>query len=135
MQAAFTNLNWLAIVVAAASAFILGSLWYSNILFGKRWMKENNLTEEEIGKGNMVKIFGLAFLAALVASFFLAMFVGTDAGVFGAMAGLMAGIGWVMTSVGMHYLFEHRSFALFMINSMYSVVSLTLMGLIIGLWQ
>ncbi|MBE0674755.1 MAG: DUF1761 domain-containing protein, partial [Bacteroidales bacterium] len=51
------------------------------------------------------------------------------------MAGLMAGIGWVMTSVGMHYLFEHRSFALFMINSMYSVVSLTLMGLIIGLWQ
>jgi len=135
MQAAFANLNWLAIFVAAVSAFVLGGLWYSNLLFGKRWMKENNLTEEEIAKGNMAKTFGLSFVLALIAAFFLAMFVGVDAGVFGAVAGFMAGLGWVFTSVGMHYLFEHRSFAHFMINSMYSIVSLTIMGLIIGMWQ
>ena len=36
MQNAFQNLNWLAITVAAVSAFILGSLWYSTIMFGKK---------------------------------------------------------------------------------------------------
>lgn len=135
MQSAFANLNWLAVIVAAVSAFVLGSLWYSNLLFGRRWMKEVNLTEEEIARTNMVKTFGLAFVLSLIASFFLALFVGKDAGVFGAVAGFMAGLGWVFTFVGMHFLFEKKSLAHFLINSLYSVVSLTIMGLIIGLWQ
>lgn len=135
MQTAFANLNWLAVVIAAFSAFVLGSLWYSNILFGKRWMKENKLTNEDIAKGNMLKTFGLAFVLAFIASFFLAMFVGVDAGVFGGVAGFMAGLGWVFTFVGMHFLFEQRSFAHFIINAMYSIVSLTIMGLIIGFMQ
>jgi hypothetical protein len=135
MQSAFVNLNWLAIVIAALSAFVLGGLWYSNILFGKRWMKENNLTDEDIAKGNMLKTFGLSFVLAFIASFFLAMFVGAGAGLFGGVAGFMAGLGWVFTFVGMHFLFERRSFAHFMINAMYSIVSLTIMGLIIGFMQ
>ena len=46
MQNAFQNLNWLAIIVAAVSAFILGGLWYSPLMFAKRWMKETGITEE-----------------------------------------------------------------------------------------
>lgn len=136
MQSAFQNLNWLAIIVAAASAFLLGSVWYSPIMFAKRWMKETGITEESTKNTNMVKLFSLAFILSFVASFFLAMFIGPDAGgVFGALAGFMAGIGWVFTFIGISYLFEARTMAHFLINAMYSVLSLTLMGFIIGLWQ
>lgn len=136
MQNAFQNLNWLAIIVAGVSAFILGGLWYSPLMFVKRWMKEAGITEESTKKTNMVKIFGLSFLLSLIASLFLAMFIGAKAGAaFGAMAGFMAGLGWVFTFMGISYLFEAKSLAHFLINAGYSVVSLTIMGFIIGVWQ
>ena len=136
MQNAFQNLNWFSIIVAAVSAFLLGSLWYSPLMFAKRWMKETGITEESTKNTNMVKLFSLAFILSLVASFFLAMFIGANAGAaFGALAGFMAGLGWVFTFMGISYLFEARSLAHFLINSLYSVASLTLMGFIIGIWQ
>ncbi len=136
MQSVFQNLNWLAIIAAAVSAFVLGGIWYSPLLFAKRWMKENGITAETAGNPNMIKIFGLSFLLSLVAAFFLAMFIGVDAGAsFGAMAGFMAGLGWVFTFLGITYLFERKTLAHFLINACYSVVSLTVMGFIIGVWQ
>ena len=136
MQNAFQNLSWLAIIAGAVSAFVLGGLWYSPLLFAKRWMKETGITEESTKNNNMVKIFSLAFILSLIASFFLAMFIGANAGAgFGALAGFMAGLGWVFTFMGIIYLFESRTLALFLINSGYSIVSLTIMGLIIGVFQ
>lgn len=136
MQNAFQNLNWLAIIVAAVSAFILGSLWYSPLMFLNRWMKETGITKDSTKNTNMGKLFGLAFILSFIASFFMAMFIGADAGAaFGALAGFMAGLGWVFTFMGIIYLFEARTFAHFLINAMYSIVSLTIMGLIIGVWQ
>jgi hypothetical protein len=136
IQTAFGNLNWLSIIVAAVSAFALGALWYSPVLFVKIWMKETGITEESAKDSNMVKIFGLSFLLSFLASFFLALFIGADAGGgFGATAGFMAGLGWVFAFMGITYLFERRSLAHFLINSLYSVASLTLMGFIIGVWQ
>jgi hypothetical protein len=136
MQNAFHNLNWLAIVAAAVSAFVLGGLWYSPLMFVKIWMKETGITEETTKNANMLKIFSLAFILSLIASFFLAMFIGTKAGAFnGSLAGFMAGLGWVFTFMGISYLFESRTFVHFLINSLYSIISLTIMGLIIGVIQ
>lgn len=136
MSNAFNNLNWLAIIVAALSGFIIGGLWYSPLLFSKRWMKENGFSEDSPRKANMAMIFGLSAVLLFVASFFLAMFIGTGAGaVGGATAGFLAGFGWVFTYLGVIYLFESKTLALFLINALYSIVSLTIMGLIIGVWQ
>ncbi len=130
------NLNWFAIIVAAVSAFVLGGLWYSPILFANRWMKETGITEETTKNANMTRIFSIGFILSLIASFFLAMFIGANAGGgYGAMEGFMAGLGWVFTFMGISYLFESRTLAHFLINSGYSIVSLTVMGLIIGIWQ
>ena len=136
MHNAFQSLNWLAIIVSAVSAFLLGGLWYSPLLFAKRWMKETGITEEQTKKANMTKIFGLGFLLALLAAFFLAMFIGPHKGAgFGALAGFMSGLGWVFTFLGISYLFESRTLVHFLINSIYSILSLTIMGLIIGAWK
>jgi hypothetical protein len=136
MQNAFHSLNWLAIVIAAVSAFALGGLWYSPLMFVKIWAKEAGIDLDPAKRGSMAKIFGLSFILSLIASFFLAMFIGPDAGAaFGTLAGFMAGIGWVFTYMGIIYLFEGRSLALFLVNAGYSVASLTIMGLIIGAIQ
>jgi hypothetical protein len=132
----FSKLNYFAIVVSAVSAFALGGLWYSPAVFGVAWMRENGFTKESLQGGNMMKIFGVSFILALVASINLAMFLGPSADLaFGAFAGFAAGLGWVATQIGTHYLFERKSFTLFLINAGYSTVSLTIMGLILGAWH
>jgi len=129
-------INYWAILVSALSTFLIGGLWYSPAVFGKAWMRENGLTEEALKNGNMTKIFGLAFVLALVAAVNLAMFLGPEVNVMmGAFYGFLAGFGWVAMFIGTHYLFERKSFKLFLINAGYSIVALTVMGVIIGAWK
>jgi hypothetical protein len=128
--------NIWAVLVSALSTFLIGGLWYSPALFGKAWMRENGFTEESMKGTNMVRIFGLAFLLSIVAAINLAMFMGPeDKPAMGAMWGFLAGFGWVATFVGTHYLFERRSLKLFLINAGYSVVALTVMGVILAAWK
>jgi hypothetical protein len=130
------QLNYWAILVAAASTFLIGGIWYSPAVFGKIWMQENGFTEEGMKNSNMAKIFGLTFLLALIAAINLAMFMGPeDKPAMGALWGFLAGFGWVATFIGTHYLFERKSFRLFLINAGYSIVSLTVMGVIIAAWK
>ncbi|MEP6846236.1 MAG: DUF1761 domain-containing protein [Panacibacter sp.] len=131
-----STINWWAVLVAGISSFVLGGVWYSPALFGNAWMKDNNLSMEEIKKGNFGKIYGIAFILSLVMSANLAMFLNdakTDVA-WGTIAGFLAGI-WVLCAVATHGSFEHRPGRLIFINGGYSVVALMLMGAIIGLWR
>ena len=128
--------NIWAVLVAAISTFLIGGLWYSPAVFGKAWMRENGFTEEGMKNSNLIKIFGLAFFLAFIASINLAMFMGPEDNIgMGAFWGFLAGFGWVATFVGTHYVFERRSFTLFLINAGYSIVALTVMGVILAAWK
>lgn len=130
------QLNIWAVLVAALSTFLIGGLWYSPAVFGKAWMRENGFTEEGLKNSNTAKIFGLALLLAVIAAVNLAMFMGPEnKPEMGALWGFLAGFGWVATFVGTHYLFERKSFTLFLINAGYSVVALTIMGVILAAWK
>ena len=134
MGTAFANINWLSIIVAGVSAFLIGGIWYGP-LFGRAWMKEFGFTEDDLKQRNIPKTFGLSLVLALFAAINLDMFIGAEASLsFGAMAGLLAGIGWVATFMGIIYLFEMRSLAAFLINAGYCVIALTTMGAILGAW-
>jgi hypothetical protein len=130
------HINYWAILVSALSTFVIGGIWYSPAVLGKAWMKENGFTEETTKKANMVKVFGLSFFLALISSINLAMFMGPeDKPEMGALWGFLAGFGWVATFLGTYYLFEQRSFKLFLINAGYATVSLTVMGIILAAWK
>ena len=79
--------------------------------------------------------YGTAFVLQLLTAFALAMFIGPDAGLsFGVFAGFMAGALFVATAMGVVYLFEQRSFALWGIDAGYQILAFTLMGGILGAW-
>lgn len=135
MQQAFDSIHYWAVLAAAASAFLIGGLWYS-ALFSKVWMKTNGFTEAELRKASMGRIFGGSFVLALIIAFVLALFLGPERdAATGAMAGFMAGLFWVAAAMGITYLFERKPLVLFFINAGYHVVTFTVMGLILGLWK
>lgn len=131
-----SHVNWLAVLAAGISAFILGGIWYSRALFGKTWMKENNFSAEFVQKGNKAKIFGWSFILALIMSVNLAMFLNDAKTNFtwGMTAGFLAGL-WVFCGIAITGLFEHRSARYIFINGGYQLAALTVMGGIIGIWR
>ncbi|MBN1158044.1 MAG: DUF1761 domain-containing protein [Bacteroidales bacterium] len=131
-----TQINYWAVLVAALSSFVIGSLWYASFLFGRVWMRESGMTEEKVSQSNMFRTFGLAFLLSLIIAFNLAAFLGPESTLaWGIMAGALAGIGWVAASTGINYLYESKSLKLFLINGGYQAVSFMVMGGIIGVWH
>jgi len=131
------HINWLAVVAAAVSTFALGGLWYSPALFGRAWMSVNQLSPADLAKSSMGKIFGLAFIFAVVMAANLAAFLAdpkTTAS-WGAIAGFLAGFGWVTLGIATISLFERRSSKYVLINGGYMTVSFVVMGLIIGAWR
>lgn len=139
-------INWWAVLVAGISAFVLGGIWYSPKLFGNAWMADNNLTMEELRKGNFGKIYGWSLILSLVAAVNLGMFLSDspaecvapcaaqyDMGT-GAMYGGLAGL-WVFCFIVIIGLFERKPSRLIFINGGYAIAALTLMGAILGLWR
>jgi hypothetical protein len=131
------HVNWLAVIAASLSTFVLGGLWYSPALFGRAWMAANGLRDEDMRKANMAKIFGLTFVFSLLMSANLAMFL-ADAKTttsWGATAGFLAGFGWVALGIAIIALFERRSWKYVFINGGYMTVAFVVMGLILGAWR
>lgn len=125
----------LAAGAAAVVAFLVGGLWYSPILFGARWQALVGLTDEEIAAGT-ARVFGVAFVLELIIAVNLAAFIGPAPGVaWATTAGALAGVGWVLTGLGVTYAFERKPFVLWAIDGGYHAVTFTVMGLVIGLLQ
>jgi len=127
------NLNWLAIIVAALSTFLIGGLWYS--IFEKPWMAANNFSNEDLKKRKMPIVFGLSFFFAFLMSLNLAMFIGKEDLAYGTIAGFLTGFGWVAFGIAIIALFENRPLKYVLINGGYMVVSFTIMGAILGAWK
>lgn len=131
------SFNYLAILAAALSTFLLGGIWYAPGVFGRAWMRECGFTEESLKRmGGMGRIFAGSFVIAVVMAFNLAAFLGAKATLsFGLFAGAAAGVGWVALAFGVTYLFERRTLRLFFINAGYHAVAFTVMGAILGAWH
>ena len=130
------TVNWIAVLVAGISAFVLGGVWYSPALFGKAWMTENNMTVDDVKKGNKGKIFGWSFILSLVMAANLGMFINTPEMNLsqGILYGLLTGL-WIFCGIAIVALFEHKSVKYIFINGGYMLVALGLMGAIIGIWR
>jgi len=130
------DINWLAVIVAALTSFVIGGLWYSPMLFGKAWQAENNLTNEQIQGGSKARIFGFTFLWSFIMAANLAFFVSGVESLGEVMIySFAAGFGWVSLGLFVIGLFELKTTRYMLINAGYQTISFLLMGLVLGLWK
>lgn len=62
--------NFITILLAGLVPMALGFLWYGP-LFKNAWMRESGVTQEMAESGNMLMIFGLAYVFSVMAAFML----------------------------------------------------------------
>src|SRR5688572_22701977 len=130
-------INHVAVLVCAVMSLVVGALWWSPLLFQKAWQREAGMTDEQLAKANFLKTFGLTFLLALIISYNLAFFLGAPGTTWqwGIVAGLLAGVGWVVTQLIIIALFEQRSWKYMAINAGYVTVYFAMIGFILGIWR
>lgn len=128
------NANILAILIAAASGFLVGGIWYGP-LFGKIWQREVGLSDSELQSSNMAKIFGITFLFSLLSAVFLGhLLAHFDTDFYRTMM-ISTGIalGFVVPAIGTNYLYGRKSGKLFAIDAGYWICFYIAMGLVFGL--
>ena len=155
--------NFLAILVATLSSFVVGFIWYNPKVFGNIWMKEIGMTEEKARQSNMIKVFGLTFVFAFMLAFMMPTIVIHQVGAMqlaggnandeaflaymqvhgeafrtfkhGALHGCIASLFIVLPVIATNALFEQKSFKYVAITSGYWVIVMTIMGAIICGWK
>jgi hypothetical protein len=135
----WVSINYLAVFVSAFVPMILGALWYSPLLFGKRWISLIGFKEEDIEgmKGGVWKTYFFSFLCYLVMGYVLAHivdFAQAKTPIEGVQSGIWVWLGFVATTHLMPVLYEKKPGGLYLILASYHLVSLILMGIILAVW-
>ncbi len=135
------HLNYIAVVVAAVAIFILGGLWYSPMLFAKRWVALIGKTEEQLRAGPSAPMplmflfaFICGFLVALVLAIVLSHFSDVNA-LCGAEIGALCWVGFAGATSFANAVFSQKSKELWAIDSGYNLVSFIIAGSILGAWR
>lgn len=128
----FTN-NWQGIILATVAAMAIGSLWYSQIMFGKHWQKLAGLKDSDMKKG-MIKGMAIMLIMAFVSAFVLKRFIviANPEDILQALKlALWIWFGFIVTYVVGGGVFERRSPELMAINLGNQLVTLLVMSAIL----
>ena len=148
----FPTINYLAVLVAGIVIFVLGGLWYSPVLFAKRWIALQGRTEEQMkaqaASANMPVLYASAFITGLLIAWTLALIlahIGRDPAMgdpgggvsvaHGALIGFMCWLGFAATTSYATAIFSGKPKQLWLIDSTYNLVSFMLAGIILAAWR
>lgn len=128
------DINLWAVLAAAVSAFLLGGLWYSPLMFLKAWSLENGTGYPPPKGGHPAKVFGISFLFSLLSAFVFALWLGPNPELKNAVwQGFLVGFAFVAASFGINYQFANRTFLLWLIDGGYHILQFMLYGLVFAL--
>lgn len=143
------QLNYLSVLVAGLVIFLLGGLWYSPVLFSKRWIALQGRTEEQMradaAKANMPVMYFIAFVCGLIIAWGIAVLAnhfppatplsGVQWAMRGAKLGLFCGFAFAAPTSFANSIFSTKPKALWVIDSGYNLVSFVVAGLILMTWR
>lgn len=136
----FDYINWIAVIVAALAYFALGALWYSKLLFMKKWIAYLKIdVNDPNAKKGMALLFGGSLVLMFVQSLAIAILaerLDIDASwMSGVKLGALTGCCFCAAALGVNYLYEKKPLGLFLINGGYAVVGNIIAGVIICCWR
>jgi hypothetical protein len=130
------DVNWLAVLCAAVVKFVVGGVWYSPPVFGPRWGAAVGVTPDAF-RARMLSAMVTDLVASVVLAWVLAnvlKFTGAVGLIPGVRVSFFLWLGFVATPLLSTTVYEGRPIALFGINGAYWLVSMLIMGGIIGVW-
>ena len=135
-----SHVNWLAVLVAAIAYFVLGALWYSKALFGKKWaqLTKLDMNNPDLKKGMggmMISTFVLILIVCFGLEILIIKFGFLQEISYGIKLGLLTGLAFATTALSISYVYERKPTNLYLINNGYHVVGHVIAAIILVLWR
>ena len=131
------GVNYLAVVVAAVVALVIGFIWYSPRVFGNRWMAYLGTTQAQLGNpgptGMLVGV--VASLINALALAVLALNLGGKSVTDGVLLGVLAWLGFMATITAAQISFEKKSWGLWVLNNAHNLLVQVIMAAIVTAWR
>jgi len=137
------EVNYLAVLLAAVSTMVVGSIWYTPKAFGNAWMKMTGVkANQKMSTGQLVWMFGSVFVASLVTAYVLAHVTFLSNKFFGGsfmscalQTAFWLWLGFTAMRFYVHDTFEGRRKKLTLLNVSHELVTMLVMAFIIGWLQ
>jgi hypothetical protein len=133
------RINWLAVLGAVLAGFVVSSLWYSPLLFGKRWMELRSvIPPATTGSGMPTWKVVVELVREVVVAYVIARFVlvGGVVGWKGALRlGFWAWLGFPVAMLVGASLWDDKPWLLSAIHAGDWLVKMLLMAVIVGAWH
>jgi hypothetical protein len=129
--------NVVAVLVLAVLGTFFGALWYSHLLFGKRWAKLARIRPGDFQQSSKTVNYVVAFIAVFLMMLILAFVVEfSGVGTFGEglFIGILAWLGFIVTTMLNPVLWERMHFELYVIQVMQYCILFALAGGILAVW-
>lgn len=130
------NVDLVTVVVAAIAAFIVGMIWYSPALFGKKWMKTMGMSEKDMAKNKdkMMPIMVMSLILDGVMAYVLAHVLAfsqaatiTDA----VQGAVWIWLGFIATTTYMGVLYEKKTMDWWIMTAGHYLFALIAMALVL----
>ncbi len=133
--------NYLLIIIAAIVSMLIGSFWYSPLMFGNLWMKLSGLSSKDLDKvkkRGMGKIYLTSFISTLVLAYVLNYIISY----FGEIEFItlifnvfLIWLGFIATTMLSSVLWEGKKVSLYLLNITYQLFSIVVMSIIFKVWS
>jgi hypothetical protein len=131
------GVNYLAVIVAAVVALVIGFAYYAPQTFGKRWMAYLGTTQAELGNPEPMGI-ATGVVASLVNAWVLAVLslnLGGKTLTDGVMLGILCWLGFMATITAAQISFEKKPWGLWLLNNVHNVIVQVVMAAIVTAWR
>jgi hypothetical protein len=138
------QINGWAVLLAALSSMVVGSLWYMPATFGNTWQKLSGAKPDrsKMKGGEMAWMYGSVFLASLVTAYVLAhvtflanQFFQNSFTSDALQTAFWLWLGFTAARMYVHNTFDERRKKLTLLNAAHELVTVLVMALIIGLMK
>jgi hypothetical protein len=137
------GVNVWAVLVSALATMVVGFVWYSPLLFARRWTILMGYDPDDKAKlAEMQKSAGPSYMLSLIASVLSAAVLGKIIAIatihtplYGIKMGLAVWLGFVTTVQLTNALFMRQPAKLYAINTGYQLVCYVVMGAIMAVWR
>ena len=132
-----SGVNFLAVIVAAFTAFVVSGLWYSPLLFGKQWLRLRGIAPDAVPKMRPPEVIGeilrTIIIAGVLAHFVVVIGISGFCGALSLALWIWVGF-YAMILVG-SVLHDKVAWKLAAIHAGDGLVRIILMTIIISIWR
>ena len=131
----FVQINWLATLVSAVIAYMVGGIWFHPKVFGGSWLRALDKQQDELGNpGFAMGIGALTTIVTAVAISWLVNATGTDTPGDAIILALVSGTGIYLVTAASDYLYCNWPNKVQVTQGSYRLVSFVIMAVTVTIW-